>query len=114
MREAGHRRCGAMLACMHKLQGRIAGMPRDAANFWAGVRGYGGRASCCPASLARAKRRSMNAYSSSALASHPRSSTLRLWNMKPRQARTSASLSSSYLVVGSGESSTLGQPEASS
>ena len=28
-----------MLACMHKLQGRIAGMPRDAANFWAGVLG---------------------------------------------------------------------------
>jgi hypothetical protein len=39
MREAGNRRCGAMLACMDKLQGRIAGMPRDAANLWAGVLG---------------------------------------------------------------------------
>ena len=26
-----------MLACMDKLQGRIAGMPRDAANFWAAL-----------------------------------------------------------------------------
>ena len=28
-----------MLACMDKLQGRIAGMPRDAANLWARFRG---------------------------------------------------------------------------
>ena len=39
MWEAGNRRCGAMLACMDKLQGRIAGMPRDAANFWVGALG---------------------------------------------------------------------------
>ena len=39
MREAGNRRCGAVLACLDKPPGHSAGMPRHITSFGVGVLG---------------------------------------------------------------------------